>query len=762
MRKLALFVSGFSAAILLLQYFPGSLTGVLLLLAAIMALAGIAARKKAPYRLRIVALGLAIGTVWNFAYSLVFLDTAAALGGYSGSISATVQDYPQVTDYGCKAEIKIRFDKKPGASAMLYIYDSAAAELRPGDVINFTGRLVLASDKTENDYFASRGIPLLAYADSQPETVGQVDCAKIRFFHRRAAKAIKEKICEIFPDFAQPFMMAIITGDRTLLNGETGLFSVLASVGTAHVVAVSGMHVAFLVSLLRRLFGNRRWLNLLNIPCVLFFMAMTGFSASVVRAGIMQIIVLIGAAMHWEEDGLTSLSFALLLLLAVNPASIKNGGLQLSFAATLGIILFSDRVFSALIAPFETSQRLHRFYRRPLLRKLINLLCSTIASTFGALAFTVPISAVMFGYVSVIAPLANLLILWAVSLAFSLGIICLLAGFVIAPAGAVLAWVPAVFVLYIDKVARLLARIPFASVYTTSVYIRAWLVFAYIELILLSRLKSAGKLWAFLASSLVVLVCSICFSCVEAGSGSLTLSVLNVGQGQSVLLASQGCCAIVDCGGSLGTNAGDIAAEQLAAIGKNHLDLLVLTHYHEDHANGAVELMQRVRVERLLAPLPTDDEGKAIADYAAGQGTEVIYVNQDDYSFELGKAVLTVIPPLGAADDNEAGLSVICTSGDFDAVITGDMGGETELRLIEYADIPDAELLIVGHHGSKNSTTVEFLQAVRPEMAIISVGTNSYGHPAPEVIERINASGAHIYRTDQNGTVTVKLGKEES
>ncbi|MDD6189169.1 MAG: DNA internalization-related competence protein ComEC/Rec2 [Clostridiales bacterium] len=762
MRKLALFVLGFSAAIFLSQYFLGRTAGLVLAgAAALVALALLIVKKKPAAMLRIAAFGLAVGALWNFAYHLLFFDHAVALNGYKGGVTAVVADYPQKTDYGVKTEIKIQFKTRPWVNATLYLFGSSP-ELSPGNIIHFEGELVLASEKVKNDYFASRGVPLFAYADSEIELGGEAEHSGLRFFHKRAAKAVKDKIAEIFPDFSRPFMTAILTGDRALLNRETYLFSVLATTGAAHVVAVSGMHVAFLVNLLRMLFGKNRAANLLCIPVILLFMAMTGFAASVVRAGIMQITMLLGAVLRRDYDDITSLSLALLILLMLNPVSIKNGGLQLSFAATLGIILFGNKIYSRVSAPFEKGRRLHRLYRNPISRKAVSFVCAVIASSFGALALTIPFSAVMFGYVSVVAPIVNILILWAVTLAFSVGLICVLVGFIFAPAGAILAWVPSALTLYISGVTTLIAKLPFASVYTDSIYIRAWLVFMYAELAFLSAVKVRGKFTAFLVSNLAVLACSICFAYVEAGSGSLTASVLDVGQGQSVVLSSEGKTAIVDCGGSLNANAGDIAAEQLASMGETQLDALILTHFHSDHANGALELMRRVKIDKLIVPQPEGDDeyGQYVLEYAASKGTEIITVTYTDYIMDLGLAELTVIPPLGAANDNERGLSVICTSGRFDILITGDMSSDTEYRFIEYADIPKIELLVAGHHGSRYSTSEALLEIAEPDIVAISVGTNPYGHPADELLSRVQESGAEVYRTDKNGMITVKLGKQ--
>ena len=141
---------------------------------------------------------------------------------------------------------------------------------------------------------------------------------------------------------------------------------------------------------------------------------------------------------------------------------------------------------------------------------------------------------------------------------------------------------------------------------------------------------------------------------------------------------------------------------------------------------------------------------------------EVWFIREDTH-ISLGEdQEFTLYAPLGqGADTNELGLTVLASAGDFDVLLTGDMGGQAEQLLLDHADLPDVELLVAGHHGSRYSTTPELLETVRPEMAVISVGrSNRYGHPAQETLERLAEFGADIYRTDLQGTVVVRSGGE--
>ena len=202
-----------------------------------------------------------------------------------------------------------------------------------------------------------------------------------------------------------------------------------------------------------------------------------------------------------------------------------------------------------------------------------------------------------------------------------------------------------------------------------------------------------------------------------------------------------------------------MAADYIQSLGRSTLDLLVVSHYHADHANGIPQLLRRIRVEEIALPDVEEDAPlrAEILALAEEQGSRVRFVETDQRLELGGGANLTLCAPvLESNDTNELGLTVVATAGDFDVLITGDLSGAGELGLLERVDLPDVELMVVGHHGSDTSTTRELLEATRPDVAVISVGArNSYGHPAQETLLRLDAAGAEIYRTDLHGTVLV-------
>lgn len=765
MRKLACFAFAFSAAIFLVSVSAeciavfAAVSALLVLAAVFLALMK---KKTAPF-VSVIALGVFLGGLWMILYNQLFIAPAMTLCGKNVELRAVALDYSESRQYGVRTEVKILRDDMPSPRALVYEFGTDRA-LVPGDVISLKGKVLSSGRETENDYFFSRGIPLFVYADSSAEIEQPAAGIKLRYLPRFAARKINDKIEELFPAFAAPIMEAVLTGSRTRLNDDSYLVSTLRTAGAAHIVAVSGMHLVFLVGLIKILVGARRPGNIISVVTVVAFMALTGFTPSVVRAGIMQIAMIIGLSLRLEYDDVSALALSLLLLCAVNPISVKNGGLQLSFAATLGMLLFSNRLYNYLLHPFRAG-RLSRFYRGKWIRKAVCFVVASVSSSLSALAFTLPLTAIMFGSVSVVAPVTNILVLWAVSLMFAAGAIAVAVGFVFSPLGHIVALVSSAFAWYIKTASAALSSLPFASVYTMSPYVRVWLVFVYAEFAALYFMKGVrGRFLLFVVSNLAVLAAATGFGRLENGLGKAVITVLDVGQGQSIALSSEGHHILLDCGGDSYTNAGDIAAEYFASVGENSLDAFILTHFHSDHVNGAIELMDRMKVETLIIPELAEDDG-VFRDYllekAEKQGVEVITVGDDAFDYSFGCVESRIIPPLGGKELNEMGLSAVFTSGDFDLVVTGDMNADTEYRLTEYTSLPDAEVFIAGHHGSKASNSAKLLETIKPECIIISLGENNYGHPSGEVLERFQSIGAEVYRTDMNGNITVRLGRED-
>jgi competence protein ComEC len=371
---------------------------------------------------------------------------------------------------------------------------------------------------------------------------------------------------------------------------------------------------------------------------------------------------------------------------------------------------------------------------------------------------TLPVSALAFGQIPLLSPLTNLLILWAVTICFGLGLLVSLLGF-FWPAGAVLAgWPARLLVRYISFVVKTVGRLPFASLYPDNRMLALWLILFY-ALLLFFRFWPGLRRHlrpCLLGAAASLLVC-LFLGVLLYRQDDLLTGFLDVGQGQCVVLTGKDFAVAVDCGSlNSAENAGDTAARYLLSRGRTRLDALILSHYDADHRNGALELLRRIKVGRLLVPPPGEDPlALELLREAEALGTEVDVVDGETEEVRFGGLRGTVVPPLGRGGPNDTGLCVLLSLGEYDVLLTGDASAETELRLLEWLELPDVELMAVGHHGSRHSSCRSLLAAAAPDVAVISVGRNSFGLPSEDALRRLLDAGAAVYRTDWNGTVEI-------
>lgn len=422
MRVLATAAGSFSLAVFAANCIPlleGALLPLSCALAALCAVALLCLRGRARVRGALICGGLALGLLWTAAYGAVFYAPARALDDRTIRLSGTVMEYPQETDYGWS--VLVRADGEPGAPVPTLVYaDEQGADLRPGDRVETVAHCTLA-ERTfggeEITYYTAKGIFLRAEAYGELR-VTRPERLPLRYLPAELAHQLKQGVDAAFPEDAAPLIRALTTGNRDNLTDH--YTSSLQRTGLSHTVAVSGMHLSFLAALVSGLLGRgKRRSALVTCGVVLVFTLISGCTPSVVRAAVMLILLQLAALLGRERDPLTALALALMLLLAWNPFSAAHIGLQLSFASVAGILLFSDRL----------QERMLRGWKRPPkdsipLRLLGALVCfgaAALSATLGAMVFTTPLTALYFGSLSLISPLANLMTLWAVSAAFSGG-----------------------------------------------------------------------------------------------------------------------------------------------------------------------------------------------------------------------------------------------------------------------------------------------------------------------------------------------------
>lgn len=745
MRRLALFAGAFSLGIFLAQYL---LPDTWLLPCGVLAFAAACGRllfrDGRGRRLLLAGTGLALALGWNWLYVRQVQAPMESLAGREAAVVMTAQEYPEATDIGQRVTVRIE-----GLRGKAVLYgDEALSSLRPGQTLQGTVRLRSAARIREDDIrnFTARGVFLLAYQRGELAVEAGSSGAP-RWWPARLGQAMRKQIDLLFDGETAPFLAAILTGDKSGLGEEA--LSDLSEAGLYHILAVSGMHCGFLLALLRWLVGKHRRRLLAGVSALVLvcYALLTGGRPSVVRACVMLLFLLIAPLFGRQSDGPTSLLTALALILAANPFAAASVGLQLSFGAMAGILWVTPRLYRTL-----TGERKHG--------RGFHYTAIGFSTTMGALVLTVPLSGYYFGTLPLVSPVSNLLCLWAAGAVFLTGAAALVLGTLIPPLGPAVSWVPAVLVRYLLGAAHLLAGLPGHAVYFANPYLKYWMAFAYLLFALAYLPQQKGRRKYALAAVLAALTLAVT---VHLGNrryeSDLDAVMLDVGQGQCVLLTSRGRSALADCGsGNSWYSAGGIAADHLMSLGCRRLDYLILTHYDSDHVNGVTVLLSRLAVGELLVPEDGDDAGlqNVVLSAARAHGTPVRFVKSRE-ELSLGGASLTVLPPVGGRGDNEQGLALLASVGEEDLLITGDMNAAAEKRLLAAWDLPDIEYLAAGHHGSRHSTSEALLDALTPETVCISVGSNSYGHPAEETLERLAWHGCAVYRTDLHGNIHLSL-----
>lgn len=746
MRKLMWFALGFAIAAVCCAYFlPVSL---------FFAAAGISAFALAVclgcmlgFRwMRIPAMvffACTLGFLWITGYDALFLTDARRQDNHILTVTVTAADYSYATDYGAAVEGRIELN---GKQYKILTYLDSKTCLKPGDRVtgDFLLRCTLPGGYHESAINRANGIFLTARPRGEL-VVASNEKIPFRFYPAYLRQQIMQQIQKHFPSDTAGFACALLLGDTDGIDYETDTAFKLS--GIRHIIAVSGLHVTILFSLVFYLTGRRKWITaLLGIPVLVLFAAVVGFSPSITRACIMHILMVIGSLIHKDYDPPTALGFAALCMIIVNPWVITDVGFQMSMSCMIGILLFAEKIKQYLM----DKNRLGKLKRKKL-KKLAAGFSASVGVSLGAMTLTAPLCACYFGMVSLVSPLTNLLTLWMITFIFyGIMLTCVL-GAVFPVLGSVIGWVISWPIRFVLLMAKTLAAMPLSAVYTKSIYIVIWLIFVY--LLLTVFLLAKKKHPVYLSSCAAIGLCvALLLSWTEPLRNDFCLSVLDVGQGQCIVLQSEGKVYLVDCGSYSDSYAADQAAGHLLSQGINRVDGVILTHFDSDHAGGVSLLLTRIRADVLYLPNceDKDDTATTLSGYDGGRVVTV----EEDLVLTFGDTKISMIPSENAVSDNESGLCILFQAGDCDILITGDCSAAGERELIKHMTLPDIEVLVVGHHGSKTSTCRELLIKTKPEIAIISVGAdNSYGHPTQEVLDRLKNYGCRIYRTDLDGTV---------
>lgn len=754
MRKLAAGCLAFSAGVFLANTLPGRWTALIpagaCVLGFLVLLCLPAGKPVRAARILLIAatLGLSFFTVTKAVTEQQIARIPTAVTAHE----AIVLDYAEPLENTDRVRLLV-LDKELHYRAWLYDRYGNISSLRPGDRIRLEASFAHRESESAaaTDSNLSKGI--LATGNLRSPVTVLCSGRSILFPSRVLSRFVRDSVPQIFEQRAAVFLRALLLGEKTELYKDAGIYSALLRSGFLHTVAVSGMHVSYVAGLCLLLFGSRRRGAFLSIGIIWLFVLTAGSTPSAVRAGIMQTVFLMAPVFRRENDPLTALSFALALILLFDPFSAGSISLQLSFASTLGILLFAPRIQQDLLAGVS-SEKLKRLLRYP---------AAILASSLGVSALTIPLCGLRFGYVCILSVLTNLAALWAIPLCFCGAFLCVFLR-LLSPALAVLLG-KAVSLLcrFVLFVCTTVAKIPFAVVPFEGPFILILFLLCYALFVLFafSAFRGSRRVLIPLGFSAVLIALYFTYTALSSGSVRASVRVLDVGQGECVVALAGNRSLVVDCGSSdYMVHAGETCAETLFLNGHRDLDSLVLTHLHDDHINGACALMQTLPVKNLFLPVNIDTESEdfLLLRQTAQRNSTKVYLVDTDAQITSGDLSYTLLPSLIYTEENESCMSVLLETCGKSFLITGDSPYTNEMLLLQDPALGDVDVLVAGHHGANNASCTLFLQGIRPEFAVISVGReNSYGHPSLYTLRRLQAEGCSICRTDLNGTVSFIL-----
>jgi len=548
--------------------------------------------------------------------------------------------------------------------------------------------------------------------------------------------------------------------------------------GIVHILAISGLHISILgmglYNLLKKA-GLGIWpAGIFSLGVMLQYGIMTGGSVSTMRAVTMFLIAMGARITGRIYDMMTALSVTAMMILLESPAYLLDSGFLLSFGCVLGIGVAAEKICA--LAGAE--------------KKWTKALVSSIALQL----VTLPVMLKFFGEVSLAGFFLNLLVLPSVGFVLIGGMAALLLGIFCIPA-AKLAILPARgLLLFYEYLCSLAGKLRWSTwiggepeIWQILVYyvilITVLFIGQYVK-IQIRKEKESSQRKERSGEQEKAVRWKLCTLRMAAGalltagilvlgfhpSGKLKVLCLDVGQGDGILVETpDNHHFLIDGGSSSQSDLGRYCLlPALKSQGISYLDGLFISHTDKDHISGAKELLEymgngltTIRAGYLVLPSWAEkpEAWEELSDAAQKAGIKIVTGKKGD-ELHCGLVSFSILWPEKNAtgkDVNEEAMVMELSFGEFQMLFTGDIGADTEKKLLASGILKDVDCLKVGHHGSRYSTTEAFLEKIKPELAIISCSsTNTYGHPSPETVERLEAAGSQVEYTMKNGAITVE------
>jgi competence protein ComEC len=554
---------------------------------------------------------------------------------------------------------------------------------------------------------------------------------------------------------AGAIVTAVLIGDRTGLSDE--IRERLQAAGTYHVIAISGGNIAILAGLVLLMLMacgiHGRRAALVSIGVLMTYSQVAVAGPSVWRATLMAVLYLAARTMDHRTAAWQAAALAAALMLVAHPLELQDPGFLLTFGATVALIEGARRAEGRRIASHTA----------------VGWLAASVVASLAVEVALVPVSAQVFSRVTSAGVVLNLIAVPMMAVAQVAGLVVVAADsvpWIAAPAGWMASSAAGVLVSsarLVDVFPWLTSRVPPPGMAMAAAY---YLSLAFV-LLGSRRLQRTGAV-AFAVVIALFVADANGWLRRAAPLNSLRLTMFDVGQGEALLLETPAGSLQVDAGGApFGGGAFDVGARVLApalwARGIRSVDTLLVTHGDPDHIGGGEVLVREFGFRHLWEGIgvPRHTPSTVLRALAAREGMTSHFKRTGDV-MRWGDATIRVLHP--AAPDwerprvrNDDSVVIEVLYGGVALLLTGDISSGIERALVPMLSAAPVRILKVAHHGSRTSTSFELLESWRPQIALISAGRgNSFGHPAPDVVRRLESIGARIYRTDRDGQITVE------
>lgn len=589
----------------------------------------------------------------------------------------------------------------------------------------------------------------------------------------KVSNSMKIKIEQNLSNETSKLLSGILIGNKNNLQKE--IQEDFRNSSLSHVLAISGMHVSYIMLgitfVINKMKFNKRVSKIITIFILLFFIILTGKTASVTRACFMSSYIILASLFHKKAHVLASISISLLIILIINPYLILDIGLQLSYGGTIGIVLIYPILKKLKKKKEDKSSKFKK-----IIHKIKDKILDIILITISANLVIFPIVLFHYNTISFTFIISNLLISPIIGIIIILGFISVFASYIISPISKVMFLILQTFLNLLIKIAHFCAELPFSKVYfpTPKIYVII-IYYVFLIFIILARnkiivVKKINKK-IIIIFVIIIIILNLILNFIPK---TFTIYFIDVGQGDSMLISTpKGKKILIDGGGSRDEESFNIGKQTLIPYllnkGITKLDYILISHFDSDHVGGILSVLEELKVEKVIICEQEENENyRRFKEIVKNKKIKVYVVKKGDNVKIEENILLNILWPKDEKIKENAinNNSIVAKLNykNFSILLTGDIEKIAEneiLKEYENSNILNANILKVAHHGSKSSSINEFLEKVKPQIALIGVGEkNTFGHPNEGVLKRLENINTKIYRTDKKGEITIKINRK--